>query len=474
MNDILKACGLETSSGQSKDQVVGRVAEHIFDPIESAKTIESLSNDERHLLEQIAAQEMVVSVGELVSTEGSLTLTKDLVIKGLVLAGRDLKSDPLRRGRPFDLERLESAQVVCPKFVGPLLSGEPVEIPVRSVSGLVESQTSDLRDLEHDLAAMADAINEGGVRPLKSGLPGKRFMRQVNPSLRVPDHLKDVDRIEESTRLLFVFELLDSLGVVKRHRGRLVLSSLTDEIFAADITDRAQGLFEAWLESAWWHELYHVGTVCLARKSPDWDNGDGQIDDLPTHDGLISARRVVLDVLGQAASESWVLMDDIAEAIRISSRGFLMRPPNRTYYGRATIYTGVGEVGAAKPSFVWGGAIEREGSWHRVEGAFIKEVIATSLHWLGIVDIGSVAVEDGLDFSVCRLTQIGRWLAGGTARPVNRQQSGTARSIVVQPTFEVSVFPEGQDLSILWPLHRFAEPIGYETVRTYRLTAESV
>jgi len=95
--------------------------------------------------------------------------------------------------------------------------------------------------------------------------------------------------------------------------------------------------------------------------------------------------------------------------------------------------------------------------------------VTKRLHPLGIFDLGLRAGR----VEAIRLTQLGAdVLAGESKAPAPPPASG--RALIVNPDFEIVVFPEAATPDLLYALSRFAKRAKADRVSTYRMTRESV
>jgi hypothetical protein len=89
------------------------------------------------------------------------------------------------------------------------------------------------------------------------------------------------------------------------------------------------------------------------------------------------------------------------------------------------------------------------------------------LHRLALLGVVDVGYHQGA-FHSFRLSTLGRRLFGGEA-----PSSAASRSILINPDFEVLVFPEAPE-ELNWKLGLFADRVSSERVKRYRLTRDSV
>ncbi len=102
-------------------------------------------------------------------------------------------------------------------------------------------------------------------------------------------------------------------------------------------------------------------------------------------------------------------------------------------------------------------------SWERVEGAFIREVVARTLNWFGLVQMN----EPGDAF---RLLPLGAAVLDAKAAPPEEPQP---RPIIVQPNFEILVHAEAAQADV-YRLEDFADLVKRDLVSTYTVTRNSL
>ena len=159
----------------------------------------------------------------------------------------------------------------------------------------------------------------------------------------------------------------------------------------------------------------------------------------------IKLRRVLLRLLRRVDAEVWYDPMYLPFLARNSYLAQLDRPATATYYA-----TGRGPLDDMQ-----------ELSWH------LFHWIRKRLHPLGIVDLGF----EGGHAVALRLSKVGASLLAG----VSAQAAEGARStLVVNPDFDVLLFPEADAWDLVHTLDRFATRTGSEHLFRFVLTEESV
>lgn len=388
-----------------------------------------------------------------------------LAARGLVLPG---PFDGHIPHSTFDVSS-PAGPLWCPRAVLDLFAGEnpqPKLIPYR---GEVEHVAlADFRILEHDLVTLADQLRQAPVRKLKSGFPGKRFLSRVAQRFQQPVDRATLTRMETSGRILFVYDLLDGMGIVRSRHDRITTSPVAEEFFTKPPPERVTQVFERWQQLLNYNEMYRIPELVFERGFPDYEMGDGKADDLPTAERLVEARQFVVSLCRGMPPGEWVRLDELIAAAYLLDDAFLVKPPRSYYYAHAPIYLGVLPTDDSQATGFWSWGLERAGNWSLVEGRFIREVFAGSLHALGLVD--AARTPDGSP--LFRMNELGRWLIAEGPEP--QLALPPKNALVVQPNFDIVVFPEGQDVSLLWPLLQATEVISRDVTLTLRLTADSI
>jgi hypothetical protein len=388
-----------------------------------------------------------------------------LTTRGLVLPG------------PFD-GFIPSGEFDVTEPTGPLWCPEPIRFlsDNQSTAGLIraydgkiaDEKIADRRTLEYDLMVMADLFGSAPVRRLKSGFPGKRFLIRAATTLNLESEILDTKQMESSGYLLLLYELLSKLGLLRIRNDYITTSDRMEGFFRSSSAERSRALAEAWRETTWHNEFYLAPELNFERDFPDYEHGDGKTDDMPTPERLIMAREYLCTLAGELPVGRWVTLQSVMYAGYVRDDTFLIRPPQSYFYAHAPLYQGIWATDRSAARGQWSNGLERAGNWPLVEGAFIRKVFTNSLHRLGLVDTAQSETGETL----VRLNETGAWLLGGADQPHLELPSGKA--LVVQPNFEIIVFPEGQDVGLLWPLMQASETVSRDVTLTLRITSDSI
>jgi len=467
LQSLCRTRGVPVREGMAKRTLCRLLAAELFRASAVRPFLDDLTSEERAWLERFDRHEGVLRDEDLhryaPEPQDDVALRR-LATHGLVVPG------PFDGHVPqgtFDVAKPE-APLFCPEPFFVLAGDRPLTGLLRPFPGEPAHRTvADFRILEHDLMVMADQLSRAPVRRLKSGSPGKRFLTRAASQMRVPVDISSVKRMETSGRLLFLYELLEAMGLLKVRHDRVTTAQTADEFFRRPPHERLPHALEAWRNLTRYNELYQVPELIFEREFPDYERGDGKSDDLPSPEGLLKARQFLLSLVAAMPPGGWVPADEIIAAAYLLDDAFLIKPPQSYYYDYAPLYHGIWAADEAQAAGMWSNGLDRAGSWDLVEGGFIRQVLA-DLHVLGLVDRGETT--EGLP--LVRLNEVGAWLVGHGPRPDLAPPSDG--SVVIQPNFDIIVFPEGQDVSLLWPLMQAAEPISHDVALTFRITSDSI
>jgi hypothetical protein len=289
-----------------------------------------------------------------------------------------------------------------------------------------------------DLAALLSLLAKEELSLLKTGRLPKRLAETLTPRFECVPVGGDPSRY-----LDFLLDAALELGLVRTNQRRLMVTERVESWLARPVLELLRELYELWLESTHWDELYRLPGVRIEstglRSSPQ------------------AARSFVVEALGSLPVGQWIDLPELLETLR-SAHPFFYRPlrDERNWRLRAE------GPGAAE-------LLLGEGGWYEVEGRLVAAIVAEPAHWLGITAVG---FDQRGTLGSMQLTRLGAVLLGSLDE-AELHQVRPAAEIHVQPNFEVLV-PGDVDLSIRYHVERFAERLSSDRVLTYRLTRASV
>ncbi|MBI4576830.1 MAG: helicase-associated domain-containing protein [Planctomycetes bacterium] len=317
-------------------------------------------------------------------------------------------------------------------------------------------QEPDLDALSRDLVVLVRAVEREPPRLLADGLPGRRFLRLLDPLLGRPDGARGegpLDSFHRSDRPLLVLDLAMGLGLARVEGARLVGAG--EEALLRHLgrpqRERVQACFEAWLRLGRWLDLFHVPELVFLREAAYYSD-----DREPFERRHSEARRLVVAMLDPLGPSVWTAAADVARRVETLHPWFLFGEPAR--HGQH--YRWVFERDGPRE----GRGLPREGHWHRVEGRFVHRVLLGSLFDLGLTRRALAA--DGRP--VFALTPEGAWCLGLGPEPPPRVR-GAGPGLVVQADFEVLAYADSLDPMDLARLSRFAEQRSGGPVPAFRI-----
>ena len=249
-------------------------------------------------------------------------------------------------------------------------------------------------------------------------------------------------RAARDERLAFVLNLCHASKLVTAAQGCLVLNPESARAWLqASPARQLLTLQTAWREDPDWNDLWHVPS--LKPQPTGWKNDP------------VLARRRVLGFLARCRPGEWYGLDDLVAAIKSADPDF-QRPD-----GDYTTWYIHDQAGEPLMGFE---------HWDEVEGALIRYLLSTPLHWLGVTDLGFE--KDATFPSAFRLASTGLSLLNLAPPPEPSAVEGPA--LVVRDDFTVRVRREAS-LYQRFQLARFAEFTGREADRVhYRISPASL
>jgi hypothetical protein len=379
-----------------------------------------------------------------------------LTYRGLVFS----QGTPLTSGStPYKLQFHPGAILYVPDAVRqhlpepePALSGLSGWQPARVEAG---APTTLLRDLY----LYWDTVRRNEVSLIQTGFVGKRWLKEINQVLLVPDPLlEDAQREDETGRLCLLRQLLELLGLVQKDRDYL----------------RPAGQDALHIPPFWGQTWIEQARDCLAA----WSRSGG-------HAGLGSsanvysprythARRVVLNALKTLTPEVWWEIEDLIEQVETQDVDFLFPEHSKIENSRSSwYYSYSGSYYANQRETL----LETFGT---LETRFIHNCLTGFLFQLGLVELGYGQDSDTLQGF--RLAPESRAILGQEpveqmSHPTSQDEAERARpmgKLVVQPTFQLLAMGP-VSLALLAQVDLFADrERADQGAFEYRLSRESV
>jgi len=318
--------------------------------------------------------------------------------------------------RAFDQDEGGPGEFVfIPDDLRPLLPWPQVEAAPFAVDIVSQpkGRASDETALVRDLYAYLVYLQNHDVRPYADGRLGQRDLAALRR--RMDD--------SDERRFAFLQHLARRLGFTERQGEFLRLDAgPVKRWLTATPGRRLAVLQQSWRDDPDWNDLCHVPSLICDRETP-WRN-----DPVPT-------RQTLLALLARCPLEAWWSLASFVAAVKATHPDF-QRPDGD--------YTSWYIRDAASGEYLSG-----FGSWDRVEGALITDLLAGPLTWVGIAN----TVEGE---ALGRLTGAGARFLG--LKPVETADQPSP-PIVVHPDLRIEV-PSPASLYTCFQLERFADPLG--------------
>jgi len=264
----------------------------------------------------------------------------------------------------------------------------------------------------------------------------KRALVNLNRQLLAPDlTLERAADEREAARLYFLRILLQGLGLLAERGPELVACGKWEEMpsyWELSVVQRATACLAVWQRTQRWHELHNLRLSAF-----DLD--------------LVQARRRLLNALRDVPANRWI------SAERLLSRLQLMSPRLLFANSDASSAKHGGSADAHAP---------HSNRLDDIEAAFVGAVLSGPVHWLGLVDITTVADR----LLAVRINPSGAYaLNMSTEEPPDEPGR-----VVVQADFHIYALGSVQD-AVLASLERFAQRLKAERGSfEYQLSRDTV
>jgi len=340
-------------------------------------------------------------------------------------------------------------------------------------------ETGSFAALRRDLYLVLRFLRGAGLRLTRLGEPHRADLRKLYAALQPGAQLlRGKAAGQREGQVAFMLRLLAATEMTVEEGGHLRAASRADTFLNGSEYDAARLLYDAWLDLDWSEFERLPGLV-----AEPWSySGPG---DIPNAGRIARARRQIAALL-TIVPDGWVTLADLSARLRQLVPEFLIDrvpdfPPSYynyySYYGQDNYYAA---RQATEQNYYRGFAradlrsrdrrLRKDQDWDEVEGAFVAQVLAESLRWLGVVDIGiGTAAEAPL---AVRLTALGGRIVRQDAEAAAPVVGGVA--LIVQPNFEVLVLDALGNLDLVARLDAFADSQSLDRAAVYTLTRASI
>jgi hypothetical protein len=332
----------------------------------------------------------------------------------------------------------------------------PLPLPIATSEPPVEIAPAHPAALLRDVYTLLTVAAQSPIPLTARGLIAKRALVRLDAQLRVPEDAAAVATEHELARLPLLRALLEDLGLLVVRAGALMATERVGAFLSQSAGDRLGQLVRAYRQTARWCELFHVEGLHV-ESAVAWRGAPEQV---------IAARQRVLAEVAAVPAERWIALDELVERLKRRAYELLFQ---RQWYSSSSSssnrYRNPYRDSGNPLEWIFAAAVDEERGWDLVEGGLIRVVIGQTLHWLGVVDIGTT----GAGGTAIRVTPDGaRLLRDQPLLPI-----ASAPHVVVQPNIQIFAF-EPTDESILFALDQLADRVRAEQVVEYQLSRDSV
>jgi hypothetical protein len=460
-------------------QLQTELAKQLLSPAQLKAALLQITADERTALARVALEGGKIPPVELKAqlvedgVENSDAAITSLMARGLLFYDRAFEGYSrweLWSGTP---------QPYTPSLWLPTEIGELVTIPedlgrlpLQAAPDPPEVREGSFAGLQRDLYLLIQAVRENPVKLLKSGEVGKREserLLQILPKAGAGENDPTAAARAEGDWFQFLWLLIQRAELVRVDAGRVVVSEAGLTFLAQSETEQAHRLIRAWVNLSEWDEFYRV---------PSLEFDPSGYGDIPSSTQLVMARLTLIELLlRERPYPGWYSVTSLLASMRRFRVGFLIpRGDTRgfAFWGATRPnrderkYHGFYAAGSSPHRY-----FDKDKDWELVEGAFLRTVLEEPLLWLGIVRLGySQGKLVSFQFTERGAVAVGLIESStSTSRSTSTSTStSNQRALVVQPNFEVVVYPEVAGISLLVELDRFAERVKMDRAALYRLT----
>jgi XPB/Ssl2-like helicase family protein len=341
--------------------------------------------------------------------------------------------------------------------------------------------------LQRDLYLLLQALRENPVKLLKSGGVSKRDSERLLKILPATGGAADDPTAGARTQgawFHFLWFLIQAAELLHEEPGRMSVSPARLQFLSLDETQQALVLLRAWPKLLEWNEFLRIPTIQTEHDI----YGDLGVDalsfggfgfgDLPSPPQIAGARLMLMELfLREHPYPGWHSFTSLMASMQRFQVNFLI-PRSDVQMLMPWGMRGGKEDRRYRGFFARDSKprryFDKDKDWNLVEGAFLRNLLEEPLLWLGIVRLGYQG-DELVAFEVTERGAVAIGLIEPPAAPAARPQAGrespsTQRALVVQPNFEVVVYPEVAGIALLVELDRFAERVSMDRAALYRLT----
>lgn len=485
---ILDALSPGAGANRRKAERIEALLRLLLTPDFAARALGTLSPLGRRLLrvasgdDRLPLAALLLAGQDAAHDEATVRRTLRELLDQALLIVEQSASSGIKVSLDLDQPTAPFIHVWMPQVVREILqTAEPDLPPLQALTvEPVAVEQGSFAALRRDLYLTLRFLKGAGLRLTRLGEPHRADLRKLYAALQpggVPVRSEAAEQLEG--RVTFLLRLLAATSLTVEE-GTTLRAIPEIEVFLNESEyEAARLLFDAWLDLDW----DEFGRLPQLAVEPWSYSGPG---DMPNAGRIAAARRTITELL-TTAPMGWLAIVALSERLRQTAPEFLIDrvpeyPPSHYnyyfYYGQDNYY---GARQAVEQIYYRGFVradmrsrdrrLRKDQDWAEVEGAFVTQVLAESLRWLGVVDVGTLRPGDECPTAV-RLTDLGQRLL--------RQQKDTPTprvvgvALIVQPNFEVLVLDALGNLDLVSRLDAFADSRSLDRAAVYTLTRTSI
>jgi hypothetical protein len=343
--------------------------------------------------------------------------------------------------------------------------------------------------LQRDLYLLLQELRENPAKLLKSGGVSKRDserLLKILPAAGVGENDATAKARTDGAWFAFLWFLVQQAGLLQEEPGRMIVSPDGLQFLTQDEGQQARVLLRAWVTLEEWNEFRRVPTLefedaefAFNETLPfQYVSTSSSFSDAPSSYQLNLARALLMELfLRERPHPGWHSVPSLLASMKRLRVNFLIPRSDRISYmpwgarggKQERCYRGFYARGSSPPRY-----FHKDRDWEQVEGAFLRTLLEEPLLWLGIVRLG-FAGDELVSFQFTERGAVAVGLVEAPTAPPSRKRALPAetpaqRALVVQPNFEVVVYPEVAGIPLLVELDRFAQRVRMDRAALYRLT----
>lgn len=291
----------------------------------------------------------------------------------------------------------------------------------------------------YDIATLVNAVYQLSIEPTKDGRVPKRITKKLYPLLKGMARISYMSDNDEYVDMLF--DIMKALHLIKEvkppvdnMKSRFQAGNKLPMWTECNMAEQTRILLEHWQKNMHWDDSGELAELSMLDADDDGDvsyPGHFESWNWTFTINLLGGRTTLLTHLGDAIPGQWYSVNSLLR--EIWSVDPLSLRQRRSTLTRKT------EEKKARESY---------GRWYKDNAIYYVSMLSSSLHELGLIDLGyeKSSDEDELHTpKAFRITTLGTQMLAGkrpqTTGPINTMTHATtitnARSLIIQPSFEV-------------------------------------